>query len=114
MARTRSRHRPACCAGRTPAAPAVSRPSAARCWTWPTVCAPRQPSRGQLGRPAFHTLVDVRRLAAAGLIETPDASGTAAPTGPAAPAARLRGHRAAVRPDSALLRRLRDALEATL
>ena len=41
----------------------------------------------ELGRPAFNTLVEVRRLAAAGLIGTPDGSGTPAPTGPAAPAA---------------------------
>ena len=69
----------------------------------------------ELGRPAFNTLIEVRRLAAAGLIGTPDGSGTAAPTGPAAPAAAAAE---ATEPpsvlDSALLRRLRDALEATL
>ncbi|MEV4193485.1 transcriptional regulator, partial [Streptomyces toxytricini] len=63
-----------------------------------------------LGRPAFHTLLDVRRLAAAGLVETPLAP--------------VRAVRAATTlpdwmtdtqsPDVALLRRLRDALEASL
>ncbi|MFF9017945.1 transcriptional regulator [Streptomyces sp. NPDC014870] len=62
-----------------------------------------------LGRPAFHTLLEVRRLAAAGLVETPpDPVMAAVPTVPAwvgdiAPD-----------PDIALLRRLRDALEASL
>ncbi|RFU83121.1 transcriptional regulator [Streptomyces triticagri] len=62
-----------------------------------------------LGRPAFHTLLDVRRMAAAGLVETPSE--------PAAqPTARLPGWVAAFPddPDIALLRRLRDALEANL
>jgi hypothetical protein len=62
-----------------------------------------------LGRPAFNTLIEVRRLAAEGLIETP--SKPAEPTGPTVP------HEAAEPPtalDSALLRRLRDALEASL
>ncbi|MFC9911902.1 transcriptional regulator [Streptomyces sp. NPDC127197] len=66
----------------------------------------------ELGRPAFHTLVAVRRLAAAGLVapRTPPTpagaaaaragTGIAAPDGP--PAA----------PDIALLKRVRDALEA--
>ncbi|WFB10716.1 transcriptional regulator [Streptomyces sp. LX-29] len=62
-----------------------------------------------LGRPAFHTLVDVRRLAAAGLVRTPPvAPARAAPPVPpwvASPSAD---------PDIALLRRLRDALEAQL
>ncbi|MEU7009249.1 transcriptional regulator [Streptomyces sp. NPDC046332] len=62
-----------------------------------------------LGRPAFHTLLDVRRLAAAGLVETPPDPVAAAP--PAVPA--WIGVVAAD-PDIALLRRLRDALEASL
>ncbi|MGW1883228.1 transcriptional regulator [Streptomyces sp. NPDC001970] len=62
-----------------------------------------------LGRPAFHTLVDVRRLAAAGLVETP---ATAAPPEPPPEVARVMEMSAD--PDVALLRRLRDALEATL
>ncbi|MFF3764672.1 transcriptional regulator [Streptomyces sp. NPDC001922] len=63
-----------------------------------------------LGRPAFHTLIDVRRLAAAGHIRTPHASEP-----PPAPhpvpdwVADLSAD-----PDIALLRRLRDALEARL
>ncbi|WP_030617531.1 hypothetical protein [Streptomyces sclerotialus] len=62
-----------------------------------------------LGRPAFHTLIEVRRLAASGLVETP-----AAPTPPPAPPSPvpLAGHYAD--PDTALLRRLRDALEESL
>ncbi|WP_260848977.1 transcriptional regulator [Streptomyces sp. SLBN-118] len=66
-----------------------------------------------LGRPAFNTLIEVRRLAADGLIETPDKS--ALPSRPAATAAIAA--EATESPsvlDSALLRRLRDALEATL
>lgn len=62
-----------------------------------------------LGRPAFHTLLDVRRLAAAGLVETP--SETPPPAPPAVPA--WVGE-VATDPDIALLRRLRDALEAAL
>ncbi|MFE2063653.1 transcriptional regulator [Streptomyces sp. NPDC059467] len=54
----------------------------------------------ELGRPAFHTLVDVRRLAAAGLLAP--ASTVAAP--PVLPQV--------TDPDIALLKRLRDALEA--
>ncbi|MFI8522518.1 transcriptional regulator [Streptomyces sp. NPDC085481] len=61
-----------------------------------------------LGRPAFHTLLDVRRLAAAGLVETP---GEQPPPTPAVPA--WVGE-VATDPDIALLRRLRDALEAAL
>ncbi|MEV4916045.1 transcriptional regulator [Streptomyces tirandamycinicus] len=64
-----------------------------------------------LGRPAFHTLVDVRRLAAAGLVETPRPAPATAPT-PPPDVARLMAMSAD--PDVALLRRLRDALEATL
>ncbi|MFD8572055.1 transcriptional regulator [Streptomyces sp. NPDC057694] len=60
-----------------------------------------------LGRPAFHTLVDLRRLAAGGLVTT-------APPAPAATVAPPEWlARAAVDdPDVALLRRLRNALEA--
>ncbi|WP_329121757.1 transcriptional regulator [Streptomyces sp. NBC_01465] len=60
-----------------------------------------------LGRPAFHTLIDVRRLAAAGAVETPRAPAPP-PTVPAWVAD------VAADPDIALLTRLRDALEATL
>ncbi|MEV7865857.1 transcriptional regulator [Streptomyces sp. NPDC088124] len=62
-----------------------------------------------LGRPAFHTLLDIRRLAAAGLVETPDDPSSA-------PHATVPSWVATVSaaPDIALLRRLRDALEATL
>ncbi|MGW5423103.1 transcriptional regulator [Streptomyces sp. NPDC003943] len=64
-----------------------------------------------LGRPAFHTLLDVRRLAAAGLVETPYEAPPPAP--PPVPA--WVGAAAATQdPDIALLRRLRDALEAAL
>ncbi|KIF01352.1 hypothetical protein PL81_36025, partial [Streptomyces sp. RSD-27] len=62
-----------------------------------------------LGRPAFHTLLDVRRLAAAGLVETPH---TPAAPPPAAPLPDWMIQ--AQSPDVALLRRLRDALEASL
>jgi hypothetical protein len=62
-----------------------------------------------LGRPAFHTLLDIRRLAAAGLVETPAESTAATPgTVPSWVAT------VAADPDIALLRRLRDALEAPL
>ncbi|MGW3125349.1 transcriptional regulator [Streptomyces sp. NPDC001123] len=54
----------------------------------------------ELGRPAFHTLVDVRRLAAAGLL----APRNTAPVPPPLPPV--------TDPDIALLKRLRDALEA--
>ncbi|MFD7980490.1 transcriptional regulator [Streptomyces sp. NPDC059071] len=64
-----------------------------------------------LGRPAFHTLLDVRRLAAAGLVETPHEAPPPAP--PSVPA--WVGEAVATPdPDIALLRRLRDALEAAL
>ncbi|MEU8761929.1 transcriptional regulator [Streptomyces sp. NPDC048659] len=62
-----------------------------------------------LGRPAFHTLLDVRRLAAAGLVETPSE-----PPPTAAPAVPAWVGEVATDPDIALLRRLRDALEAAL
>ncbi|MER5884710.1 transcriptional regulator [Streptomyces sp. NPDC001941] len=63
----------------------------------------------RLGRPAFHTLLEVRRMAAAGLVDTPDD----ADTGPVLPAW-IAGLPAPEDPDIALLRRLRDALEAHL
>ena len=56
------------------------------------------------GRPAFHTLVDLRRLAAAGLV-------TAAPAPQPLPPPSVLTQTSAD-PDVALLRRLRDALEA--
>ncbi|MDK1475487.1 transcriptional regulator [Streptomyces sp. 549] len=62
-----------------------------------------------LGRPAFHTLIDVRRLAAAGLIETPREP-VAVATADVLPWAAQNQ----VDPDTALLRRIRDALEASL
>ncbi|MEV0094724.1 transcriptional regulator [Streptomyces sp. NPDC050738] len=62
-----------------------------------------------LGRPAFHTLIDVRRLAAAGVLETPRAP-TAQPTVPDW----VTDVGTGTDPDIALLTRLRDALEATL
>ncbi|MCG7209995.1 transcriptional regulator [Streptomyces arenae] len=55
----------------------------------------------ELGRPAFHTLVDVRRLAAAGLLVPGRTTATAPPLLPPV-----------TDPDIALLKRLRDALEA--
>ncbi|QJS11565.1 transcriptional regulator [Streptomyces argyrophyllae] len=56
-----------------------------------------------LGRQAFHTLVDVRRLTAAGQI----APAPAAPAPPPPPP-----YQVTTDPDIALLKRLRDALEA--
>ncbi|MGW7072265.1 transcriptional regulator [Streptomyces sp. NPDC054855] len=61
-----------------------------------------------LGRPTFHTLIEVRRLAAAGLVEPPR---TPDRTPPMLPAPAREDHE---EPDVALLRRVRDALEATL
>ncbi|MEV8568093.1 transcriptional regulator [Streptomyces sp. NPDC051322] len=61
-----------------------------------------------LGRPAFHILIDIRRLAAAGAVETPRAPVPQAHPVPAWVAGMTPD------PDVALLRRLRDALEATL
>ncbi|WP_328538379.1 transcriptional regulator [Streptomyces sp. NBC_00344] len=61
-----------------------------------------------LGRPAFHILIDIRRLAAAGAVETPRAPVPQAHLVPAWVAGMTPD------PDVALLRRLRDALEATL
>jgi hypothetical protein len=58
-----------------------------------------------LGRPAFHALVDVRRLAALGLVETPQAGAVAAEGAPAW------FQNIGADPDAALLRRLLVALE---
>ncbi|MFF4018102.1 transcriptional regulator [Streptomyces sp. NPDC001843] len=58
----------------------------------------------ELGRPAFHTLMDVRRMAAAGLV-APDPAVPAPPALPPPPTP-------VTDPDIALLKRLRDALEA--
>ncbi|WDT91913.1 helix-turn-helix transcriptional regulator [Streptomyces sp. SCSIO-PteL053] len=61
-----------------------------------------------LGRSAFHILVDLRRLAAAGLVEavrTPPLPAAATP-------GRITLPEVTADPDIALLRRLRDALEA--
>ncbi|SHN00743.1 hypothetical protein SAMN05216499_11829 [Actinacidiphila paucisporea] len=58
-----------------------------------------------LGRPAFHALLDVRRLAALGLVETPR-GGTRAPARAPAWFQNIGDD-----PDAALLRRLRVALE---
>ncbi|MEU1804476.1 transcriptional regulator [Streptomyces sp. NPDC019937] len=63
-----------------------------------------------LGRPAFHTLLDVRRLAAAGYVETPRAPRTPMPRAPEPGPAAVDF----AEPDAPLLRRLRDALEAHL
>ncbi|MEU8889518.1 transcriptional regulator [Streptomyces sp. NPDC048442] len=60
-----------------------------------------------LGRPAFHTLIDVRRLAAAGAVQTPRDAPRPALTPVPQWVADLSED-----PDVALLRRLRDALEA--
>ncbi|WP_458084191.1 transcriptional regulator [Streptomyces malaysiensis] len=78
----------------------------------------------ELGRPAFHTLLDIRRLAAAGHVATPRPTGPRHPgradpparSGAPAPTVPDRGLGAVVftDPDTDLLRRLRDALEATL
>lgn len=74
-----------------------------------------------LGRPAFHVLLDLRRLAAAGLV-APRAAHPAHPVHPAPPHAAFAPAAPSVTagtppavfadPDIALLRRLRDALEA--
>ncbi|MFF1723612.1 hypothetical protein [Streptomyces sviceus] len=66
----------------------------------------------ELGRPAFHTLVDIRRLVAAGVVSPrppvsfteprPGPPGDGVPVGPVGP----------VDPHITLLKRLRDALEA--
>ncbi|MEE1929806.1 transcriptional regulator [Streptomyces sp. TRM 70351] len=69
-----------------------------------------------LGRPVFRVLLDVRRLAAAGVVETPrtppgPAPPRRTPTPPPGPAPP--GHIPEA-PDIATLRRIRDALEAHL
>ncbi|MDI5965558.1 transcriptional regulator [Streptomyces sp. SL13] len=66
-----------------------------------------------LGRPAFHTLVDVRRLAALGHVATPSAEPERPPARPA-PSAPPDPGAAAGPLDVATLRRVRDALEARL
>ncbi|GAA2445620.1 hypothetical protein GCM10010405_31320 [Streptomyces macrosporus] len=67
----------------------------------------------RLGRPAFHVLIDVRRPAAAGHIETPPA-----PEPPRPSRASDRNPEAFAGPDAdpdvVLLRRIRGALEARL
>lgn len=63
----------------------------------------------KLGRPAFHTLIEVRRLAAGGLVETP-----AGPEPPSALPAPAWVDRQFADPTISLLRRLRDALEESL
>ncbi|KOU63042.1 hypothetical protein ADK57_23330 [Streptomyces sp. MMG1533] len=66
----------------------------------------------ELGRPAFHTLVDVRRLAAAGVVSPRPPAPVEAPDPPKAPDP-LAGIPADVTdPHVTLLKRLRDALEA--
>jgi hypothetical protein len=62
----------------------------------------------ELGRPAFHTLVDIRRLAAAGVV-SPAAGAVAQSIAPPVPAPSLPPF---VDPHITLLKRLRDALEA--
>lgn len=80
----------------------------------------------RLGRPAFHTLVDVRRLAAAGVVTRdpaapprdpgPPTRGTPPPPvdrGPARPSdAAMTDPLRVADPDITLLKRLRDALES--
>lgn len=66
-----------------------------------------------LGRPAFHVLAEVRRMAAAGLVAPPHPDPDP-PDGPPPPRPRP-GHPADTEPpDIELLRRIRDALEARL
>ncbi|MGW3459744.1 transcriptional regulator [Streptomyces olivaceoviridis] len=60
-----------------------------------------------LGRQAFHTLVDVRRLTAAGQIAPLPTAPSAPPPPPPPPLGQV-----TTNPDIALLKRLRDALEA--
>ncbi|MEE1738903.1 transcriptional regulator [Streptomyces sp. BE147] len=62
----------------------------------------------ELGRSTFHLLVDLRRLAAAGLVE----AARPAASGAGATADRFALPEVTADPDVALLRRLRDALEA--
>jgi hypothetical protein len=66
----------------------------------------------ELGRPAFHTLVDVRRLVAAGVVSPrPPVSFTELRPGPPGDGC-LAGPVGPVDPHVTLLKRLRDALEA--
>nr|WP_087887629.1 hypothetical protein [Streptomyces alboflavus] len=75
-----------------------------------------------LGRPTFHTLVEIRRMAAAGLVESPRTQSqdpvfpepAPALPGPAAPTLPGPTSPVCAEPDIALLRRIRDALEANL
>ncbi len=70
-----------------------------------------------LGRPTFHVLLDVRRLAIAGLVEPPGPRARQPTDGPRTtrpPTARSRGPDGFDTPDTALLQRVRDALEACL
>ncbi|MFH8882496.1 winged helix-turn-helix domain-containing protein [Streptomyces californicus] len=62
----------------------------------------------ELGRSAFHVLVDLRRLAAAGLVEAVRVQPLPAASTPG----RITLPEVTADPDIALLRRLRDALEA--
>ncbi|GAA1009937.1 MULTISPECIES: MarR family transcriptional regulator [Streptomyces] len=63
----------------------------------------------ELGRQAFHTLVDIRRLAAAGLVAPRDAPG---PAGDGETPAFAEQSAYTTDPHITLLKRLRDALEA--
>ncbi|MDJ0460391.1 transcriptional regulator [Streptomyces sp. H27-C3] len=65
-----------------------------------------------LGRAAFHTLLDVRRLAAAGALEAPRTPAPTALPDQLSMPVRVAAECAATETDIALLRRLRDALEA--
>ncbi|GAA2950490.1 transcriptional regulator [Kitasatospora cinereorecta] len=62
----------------------------------------------ELGRSAFHILVDLRRLAAAGLVEPVPLTAAGSASAPD----RIELPEVTADPDVALLRRLRDALEA--
>ncbi|WP_055567712.1 hypothetical protein [Streptomyces atriruber] len=98
---------------------------------------PRQPARGQavtvrqrallrladgvrtptaiawaLGRPSFHTLIEVRRLAAAGLVEAPGTPEGEPGSSTRPTALPFPDPADCAEPDIALLRRVRDALEA--
>ncbi|SDK20938.1 hypothetical protein [Streptomyces indicus] len=73
----------------------------------------------ELGRPAFHVLLDIRRLAVAGMVEPPGPRArqpTAPSTEGSASDARARAPDVYgfTTPDIALLQRVRDALEARL
>ncbi|MER5550131.1 transcriptional regulator [Streptomyces sp. NPDC002793] len=66
----------------------------------------------ELGRSAFHLLVDLRRLAAAGLVEAVHPAAAEPGAASAAGRSRITLPEVTNDPDVALLRRLRDALEA--